>query len=357
MGRNVVWAVLGASSGLILAMATLLSFRGVGPNLTTAERKVPANAVPIGVLGDSDSASYQGSDEEPPGPFHRSRLQWTEVLARIRPDQVDLGEWGHWGLPRWMSMTRIRDGLGLRWRGPPRVEYRHDLAWSSPSYFLLNGGWRQAERLSDIMDEEPQRWARGVVVIRIGVNDFGKEALDLLRVDPNSPEVRALMDECLMNIRGAVDLIHRKHPEARFVLVGIFDNVQWPGYFSKFQAPGDTGNVSRGLDHFDNGLRAMVAKDKRLAFFDDRAWFLRHWGSRDAEGRPAYKVVTIGKLQVTNTEGDDPHNALLAGGHAGLVWNTLWAQSLIELMRSSFGVSINAVSDQEVSSFVEARAR
>ena len=33
--------------------------------------------------------------------------------------------------------------------------------------------------------------------------------------------------------------------------------------------------------------------------------------------------------QVRNTVGDEPRNAVIADGHAGLVWNVLWAQSLV----------------------------
>jgi len=353
MGRTVVWVGLSLLCAMLLALVALLSYGGARSTMTSAQRGVPAAAVPIGVMGDSDSASY----DEKPGPYFASRLQWTEVLAQMRPDQVDLGEWGSWGVPRWMSMTRVRDGLGLRWRGPRRTEFRHDLAWASSCYSLMEGGWRQAERLSDIMDEEPERWKQGIVIVRVGTNDFGKTPpLLQLRDDPTAPAVRALMDRCVAYIRDAMALIHRKHPEVRFVLVGIFDNVHWPPYFSDFATPAGLRNVSQGLDYYDNALRALAAADARIAFFDDRAWFAAHWGGRDAhDGRPAYSTVKIGRLAVTNTEGDRPDNALLATGHAGLAWNALWAQSLVDLIRKSFNAPIKPITDSEILSFVEAR--
>ena len=357
LSRRLISVVTVAAVAAVLLVVGLLSYGGVGPTKTTAERGVQPQAVAIGVLGDSDSSSYQGDQAALAGtPYWNARLQWTEVLARMRPTQVDLGEWGTWGVPRWMTMARVRDGLGLRWRGPRRVEYRHVLAWSSPSSFLVRGGWRQAERLADVMDEEPARWRNGIVIIRSGVNDFGKESLDLLAVNPADPKVMRQMDDCIANIRGAMDVIRRRHPSVKFVLVGIDDNVNWPEYFDNFRSGDAVHNVSRGLDHFDDALRRIAQQDPHVAFFDERAWFAGLWGNRDAEGRPAYRSVRVGQLDVTNTEGDAPVNAVLANGHAGLAWNVLWVQALIDLVRTRFGSPIDPVPAAEAASFVDARS-
>ncbi|MCO5978897.1 SGNH/GDSL hydrolase family protein [Ideonella sp. NS12-5] len=349
--------VLGALSLLLLAavaLAILLANGRLGP----AERGLPG--IPIGVLGDSDSQSYQGripvGPVGPPvgGTFHATTFQWPEVLARMRGDQLNLGPWGIWGVPRWQSMARLRDGLGLHWRAPRKEDHRHNLAWASGCETLMEGHWRQAPRLLDIMDEDPVWWQRGVVVIRTGVNNFGKESLDLLAEDPDSPVAMGQMNACVKAIRQTIELIRGRHPDTRFVLVGIYNNVHWPGYFSKFQSSRAQQNIAAGLDHFDKGLQALVRQDPgRRAFFDDRAWFERLWGGRGDDGRPAYRPVDLGLgWRVTNSEGDDPRNAVLANGHAGLVWNVLWVQSLVSLMRTSFGMDIPPVSDDEARAFV-----
>jgi hypothetical protein len=317
--------------------------------------------VPIGILGDSDSQSYQGTipftagSEPAGGAFHAQTLQWPEVLARLRGPQVDLGEWGAWGVPRWLSMARLRDGLGLRWRGPRKEDYRHNLAWPSGCNDLNQGGWRQTQRLVDIMDEAPDWWRRGVVVVRIGVNDFGKEPLDLLARDAQSPEAQQIIQRCVGQIAGAVSIIRERHPSTRIVLVGIFNNAHWPEYFGKFTTPEALRHIDAGLDHFDAELRKLARAQPGLAFFDDRAWFGRHWGGRDADGRLAYKTVAIGdRLRVTNTAGDAPTNSVLANGHAGLVWNVLWVQALVDHLRADWQLPVDAVTDRDVQTFIEA---
>lgn len=313
--------------------------------------------VMLGVLGDSDSAAYQDrvafSSPEllPGGAFHAITLQWPEVLARLRPSQLYLGEWAVWGVARWASLARVRDGLRLPWRGPRRETHQNNLAWASGCESLTQGPLRQAQRLVDVMDEQPKQWASGVVVIRSGVNSFGKEAdLAALAVDPDDPVVMSRMSECVAQYRAAVQLIHEHHPATRIVLVGIFNNADWAPYLGLWPSRLEQANLNRGLDHFDGALRSMSQSDARLAFFDDRAWFARHWGQRDPEtGLPNYRPVQIGNgLRVSNTVGDHPENAVLANQHAGLVWNLLWSQELVQLMRTRFGMRIDAISEAEI---------
>lgn len=321
--------------------------------------RVAAGHIPVGILGDSDSQSYQGrpplglSREAAGGRYHASTLQWPEVLARSHGKQLDLGEWAFWGVPRMLSMARVRDGLGLRWRAPRKEDYRHNLAWPSGCSALHEGPLRQAQRLVDIMDEDPAAWERGVVVIRSGVNDIGKQALDALAVDAEDAGVRGLVDTCLRHIGQAVAVIRERHPGVAIVVVGIFNNVHWVPYHDKFQSPQALANIDTGLDRFDGGLRAMARSQSRVVFFDDRAWFARHWGGRDAGGKPAYRTVRLGDgLNVTNTAGDAPTNAVLANQHAGLVWNTLWAQALVELLRTELKMPVEAMTNADVASFV-----
>jgi hypothetical protein len=320
-------------------------------------RQSDEGRVLLGVLGDSDSAAYQDhlsfppSGEQPGGAFHSITLQWPEAMARLRPSQVDLGGWAVWGVPRWASIARVRDGLQLPWRAPRRETHQNNLAWASGCESLTQGPERQAQRLVDVMDEQPKRWASGVVVIRSGVNSFGKDTdLAALAADPDDPAVTSRMLECVAQYRAAVTLIHERHPATRIVLVGIFNNADWVPYLPRWQSRLEQANLNRGLDHFDNALRSMAREDPRLAFFDDRAWFSRHWGQRDSKtGLPDYRAVRIGDVMaVTNTAGDHPENAVLANLHAGLVWNLLWSQELVQLVRTRFGIHIDAISEDEI---------
>lgn len=360
---------MGGNTGLKLAgIAMLVAVMAVVFVLSkdgrrkSEPRPSDTGKVLFGMLGDSDTAAYQdhvsfpATGEQPGGAFHAITLQWPEVMARMRWSQVDLGEWAVWGVARWASLARVRDGLELPWRGPQRETHQYNLAWASGCDSLTTGPWRQAQRLVDAMDEQPTRWKSGVVIIRSGVNSFGKEDdLAALAIDPDDPTVMARMSECVEHVRAAVSLIHERHASTRIVLVGIFNNADWVSYLMLWQSQLEQANLNRGLDHFDNALRAMVVADPRLAFFDDRAWFARHWGQRDPKtGLPNYRPVQIGDvISVANTAGDNPENATLANLHAGLVWNLLWSQELVQLVRSRFAARIDPITDDEIANYMK----
>ena len=350
-----------AGLGVVLAAAALAAsadrLQGDGERYL-AQRAQTAR--PVAVLGDSDSHSYQDQISFPAasgkrGGAHRATtLQWTEVLQRLRPLQVDPGEWGVWGVPR--VVARAQQWLGLASRAPRKQDYRYNFAISGAGCeALTEGGGRQVQRLLAVMDREPQRWRDGVVVIRIGANSFGlDDSLDQLARDPMAAPVQREIQACIEQVRTAVALLHARHDRTRIVLVGIYDNSHWPRYFDRWRSRDELDHIARGLDVFDAALARMAAADARIAFFDDRAWFAQRWGTRDANGEPAYRPVVLASgFGVTNTIGDDPRHAVIGDGHAGLVWNVLWTQSLIELMNQRFGAGIAPLSDTEAAGFVE----
>src|SRR5690606_24486956 len=91
-------------------------------------------AVPLAVLGDSDSHAYHDTLHFPPGwparggPSRAITFQWTEVLARRRPEAIDLGPWGRWGMRR--SWARVLGRLGRTVRAPRKEDHRHNFAVS-----------------------------------------------------------------------------------------------------------------------------------------------------------------------------------------------------------------------------------
>ena len=317
------------------------------------------DAIPLAVLGDSDSHAYHDELSFPPGGakrggvFRAGTFQWTEVLALLRGSHVDLGPWGSWGSGRYLSALKAR--LGFEGRSPRKQDFRNSFAISGAGCEALTmGSARQVDSLRRLMDERPEAWRRGIVVIRIGVNTFGMDdSLDALASDPLAPVAQATMKQCLERIRETVRLIHERHPTTRVVLVGIFDNSHWPNYFAKWQSAAALARISAGLDHFDRTLERWAAGDPRLAFFDDRAWFAARWGGRDGAGRPAYRSVRLASgFEVRNLAGDSLAHSALADGHAGTAWNALWAQSLVALLDERFGAGIPRITDGEVAGFV-----
>ncbi len=318
-----------------------------------------AHTIPLAVLGDSDSHSYQDTISFPVstpargGAFRPIALQWTEVLARLRGEHLDLGRWGAWGQPD--LVPRAVALFGIKVRKPRKRDYRFNFAVSGATCGDLLSGWREVDSLLDVVHEDMDRWRQGIVVIRIGVNSFATaSSLDKLARDPSAPDAIAMIDACVSAIRATVARIHALQPRLRIVLVGIFDESHWTKYLDRWQTASEIANIDAGLDRFDDALRSIASHDPRIAFFDDRAWFQKLWGGRDARGVPAYRALSIAGMRVTNTSGDDPGNAVLSDGHAGLVWNTLWAKALVELLNARFDVTLQPLTDAEIAAFIQA---
>jgi len=336
-------------------VAVLMSVPALGSVAPTNHR------IPLAIIGDSDSHGYHDERAFPPGSADRggrlrdTTYQWTEVIAALRGDALDLGERESTGT--WPRVARVLRFVGFDVRAPRKVDHRHNFAVSGQGCDdLMDGPSRQVPELIRLMNEDPVRWRQGLVVIRIGVNTFGKAAeLDRLARDPRDPAVVRAIDTCVAQIRSAVDAIAAAHPGTKTIVVGIFDNRHWAAYLTRWRAPAEQANISAGLDRFDQALQRFAADRPQMAFFDDRAWFASLWGGRDSQGMPAYRTVSFGPLKVANSSGDEPSNATLADGHAGTVWNALWARALIDLANQRFGLGVAPLTEAEMVSLLSRR--
>ncbi len=320
----------------------------------------------LAVMGDSDSHAYQdrlsfGADPGARGGAYRAgTLQWTEVLHRTRGDAIDLGDWGEWGVRA--AVARLQHVLGVpRARVPHKEDFRFATAISGAVCGdLTERSFAQLPPLLQLMDADPVRWRRGIVSIRIGANPLAfAPSLDAFARDPDDAAARAVLDGCVADIRTAVATLRERHPQVRIVLVGLFDNSNWARYLERWQSPEALYNIATAIDRYDDALRALERDDPAIAFFDDRAWFRRLWGGRDPlTGRPAYREVVLGRgLRVTNTLGDRPSNACVADGHAGTVWNALWARAFVELLNRRFGLGIAPLGEDELLRVVDPDGR
>jgi hypothetical protein len=348
--------VVGAANGLTFWRGE----RVPSPVKAAGGLDASVEAIPLAVLGDSNSHSYQDGIAFPPGSgqrggdFHAATFQWTEVLARLRGNEIDQGPWTASGHSRWVAMAGRATGMQTS-RVPRKEDYLYNFAVSGAVCSnLIEGSQRQALRLVESMNEDPALWKRGVVVIRIGLNDW-TGLMDLQARTPDAPETQATIARCAGHMDTAMRLIHDAHPETRIVLVGVADESADPGTFDRWQSKSETQNIVAALRRFNDVLEKLAQGEPNTLFFDDDEWVRRHWGSRDANGKPAYKTVSIGtRLRVTNTTGDAPQNAVLADHHSGLVYNALWAQSLVMRLRESFGLPLTPIGDEELARFVEA---
>ena len=362
-GRIVRVGTLIAAS-VCVAMLGTLAFWGDGLADGTATRPMPPGAVPIAVLGDSNSHSYQDRIGFPPGSTERGgarraqTFQWIEVLARLRGAELDPGPWVAWGRPGNVAWARELIGLSAG-RAPKKEDYLYNFANSGAACKNLMGDrrgqrFRQAPRLVELMDREPARWRNGLVVIRIGHNDWAG-LLDLQAQNPAAPELAAATAYCVGQIEAAIRLIHSRHPGTRVLVAGVINEADDPAQFERYRSASETANLKVSLASFNGALQRIAATDPRLAFFDEAGWFGSRWGARDAGGSPAYKTVAIGTgLRVTNTAGDAPDNALLEDHHAGLAWNALLAQALVGRLKDAFQLPLTPIGDDELARFVAA---
>jgi hypothetical protein len=345
-------------AGLIFAESAVPYVFRRSPAAVAAGSAVPSSRIRFAVLGDSDSQSYHDAlalrDPSMRGGSYRGTTwQWTEVLARLRGDRIDFGAWGAWGTGSYRAY--FDEAFGFLARTPPKDDYRYNFAVSGATCSQLMGHpLRQAIRLVDLMNTEPQAWRDGIVLMRIGVNDIGgNDVLDELSRDPAASHPAALINACIDAIGETVGLIRSQHPDTYIALVGVLNNADWSVDFNKWQSAKEIANIDAGLDLFDDGLRKLAAANRHVAFLDDRAWFRSLWGKRDDQGRPLYKTVHLSAgWKIANTSGDDPHNAVLSDGHAGVVWNTLWARHLVASLNAAFGLHFTPITNAEVIDFL-----
>ncbi|MCX5539935.1 SGNH/GDSL hydrolase family protein [Paraburkholderia sp. CNPSo 3076] len=358
--RRVLLVVLfGALSvtGLFVRLAVPGLFRRAPVAVANASEP-PSGRVRLAVLGDSDSQSYHdtlmlGDPHARGGQWRATTWQWTEVLAQLRGDQIDQGKWGAWGTGKYRAIAS--EALGALARTPPKQDYRYNFAIGGATCGQLMGqSQRQAIRLVDLMDTEPQAWRGGIVFIRIGDNDLSShELFDELSRDPTASHPSAVIDACIKSIGEAVALIRKYHPDTYVVLSTTASAADWPGEFESWQSAREIANIDSGIDRFNNGLRALTAADRHVYVLEDEAWFRSMWGQRDDRGRPNYKTVHLSPgWAITNTSGDDPHNVFLSDSHAGVVWNTLWTQYFVTSLNAAFGLHIKPITDAEIVDFL-----
>lgn len=314
-----------------------------------------AGRVPIIVIGDSDSHSYRDSyiGIRRGGKYHDVTLQWTEILARTRPSEVDLGPFGFWGTRG--TFFRIRKLLGFYARMPRKQDFKYDFAFSgakcdslSPESYL-----KQSYNAATLLKQRPGYWDKGLVIIRIGVNDFGQWRHLRKYVDGNiTPQIRRPILNCVHRIQNAVSLIRKYNASVKIILVGIMDNSNWPPVVPLSDA--GHRNINKVLDIFDDGLRSIARKDANVLFVDDRKWVEQSIGYWNSNAHIGYREINLGgPTNITNTAGDNPHNIILNDEHSSTVLNGLWIRHLFHKINEHFGIGFTPLLNSEIADLAD----
>jgi len=306
------------------------------------------------VIGDSDSHSYRDSyyGIRRGGKYHDVTFQWTEILARIRPSEVDLGPFGFWGSHN--TFYHIRKFLGLYAR-PRKQDFEYNFAVSGatcdtlpPQSFL-----RQSYLASRLIKKNPRYWNNGLVIIRIGVNDFGQWRHLKKYVSGNiTQQVEKPILNCIDRIQDTVSLIRTSNVSVKIILLGIMDNSNWPPVMPL----DDNGhrNINRVLDIYDNDLRSIARNDPNILFVEDRKWVEHIIGYWNSEKYIGHREINLGgKTNISNSSGDNPHNIILNDEHSGTVLNGLWIQHLFHKLNDHFGTGFTPLLNSEIADLAD----
>jgi len=334
---------------LFLLFLTRPDWENMGSDRTDKGR------VPIAVLGDSDSHSYRDAHlgTRRGGDFHSVTYQWTEILARIRASEIDLGQFGYWGTRG--IFYKIRSALGLDARTPRKQDFQYNFARSGSTCRELSpeSYEQQSFQLVRLMDKEPDYWRDGLVIIRMGINDIGQwpDLKEYAAGNTGKSSQQAII-ECLDYIHSAVKRVHQHHPSVKIVLIGIADNSNWPSA----EETDDIGhaNINKVLDVFDEGLIEIANNEANTLFIEDRAWFASLMGKRSPSQYVGRRHFSLGgSTTIDNTKGDHPGNIMLADGHTGTVANALWIRHVFKQINRHFGTGFTPLQNSEIADLVD----
>lgn len=325
----------------------------------SADRSEPTAqlAIPIAVLGDSDSHSYQDTVLLTPdrrgGPEYRATtLQWTEILQRLRPNELEFGKWGVWGTGKYIAALRRQLGLPYRW--PAKADYEYNFAISGAGCDSLTQ-WlsKQVAPLTSLLTQNRTYWERGVVVIRIGINDLGtQEQIARIAADGLDSTSGQIIDHCIDRIRTVVETIRDTHKEVGVALLGIFEEPDAEPL--KAYSAMEIANIRAVNANFNEQLGALAAATDRTIFIEDQSWWKLRWGTRDEYGKFHARAVNLGgERSVENSRGNHPANAILEDGHAGTVVNAFFARHLVEQLNSGFGLALTSLRDDEIARLID----
>lgn len=329
--------------------------------------RIGNTAVRLAVLGDSDSHAFHdriglqfGTDKARGGKEQASTWQWTEALARLRGDQVDMGPFGEVGGSRAVTYVKRRlFGMTARHH---KEDFLYNFAVSGAGCSMLNrAGSGQVPALLAQMEQDKAGWTQrpAAVLIRIGINDLGKEAdLAVFAKAGKSEANLAKVNDCADHVEKAVKTIRAAFPAMPILLVGVLNNADWPPFHAKWQEPQALANIDAMLNVFDQRLKDLAKANPGVRFFDDRAFFSGYFGGRDKDGKPGYKRLSLGGSRgVEVSQGDEPFNAVLKDGHAGTVWNGLWAASIVSVLNEMLDAKIAPITEAEVARMADPHGR
>lgn len=331
-GRRLLGPTLAVCGLLVLGVA-LAAFVELGPLVTvvtcgdcslSTTSTISAEPIPVagfGVLGDSNSDEYCGTDQRG-GSFAEHTLGWVEQFAWRRG--LNFGMWGEWGEPR-------REGFEYNWARS-----------GATAESLLSEGQHTG------LAEQVAAGQVSHVLYWIGTNDFSTHSGQYAEIYSGrlaGDALRARIAGVVAEVRTAIETVTAAGP-VRLVVVTMPDEGAVPVTLSAYPNPLKRQRVTHAIDAVNEGV-LRVAAEHGVAVVD----------INDVVRRLLTRMGLDGRLKVGDEaldvfgRNDDPHFGRLgdSAGHAGTILAGYTANILFaETFSRAFGVEIQPLTDDEL---------
>ncbi|MCG8312659.1 MAG: hypothetical protein MI976_05535 [Pseudomonadales bacterium] len=309
--------------------------------------------IPVAVLGDSDSHCYRDHFDKLArgGEYHSVTFNWTEIWQMLRANEIDQGEFGKWGTH--FRIARVMHRLGCLARAPRKLDFKYNYALSGVRCESLLDSWPyQGRWLLRYLQRNPIAWHNGVVIIRIGINDFGQiHHLNNFEQSGLDKAIATKVDRCVAAIEAIMNAILSACEGIKVVLVGIARDYYRADIMANLSNQ-KLENIESVLSYFDKQLVFLSDASPRVMFVDDFAWWHRYFQFKVGDARPNDKTTLSDGFELYSAIGDAPHNVTLSDGHAGTVSNGLWLMHLVDSLRAQWGLNLTPIKDTELTRIV-----
>ncbi|MCG8315728.1 MAG: hypothetical protein MI976_21165 [Pseudomonadales bacterium] len=316
-------------------------------------KSINPKTIPVAVLGDSDSHSYRDKFDNKArgGDFHSVSFNWAEVWNLLRGDEIDPGVFGEWGIS--YRYARFLHALDFTTQSPKKLDFAYNFAVSGlKCHSLLNSWPYQGQWLLQRLQKNPEFWSQGIVIIRIGINDFGQtEHLAHWESSDQTTTGVKLADNCIHQITAMAHKILDANQGIKIVLVGIARDYYNPSTMRQLTTQRHE-NIEKVLSHFDNSLIKFSSSNSRVIFVDDFQWMHNYFQFFIGEPNTTIATTLSNGFELFAKVGDHPSNMTLADGHAGTVHQGLWLQHLISNIKAHWNLPISQIKDNELTEIV-----
>lgn len=273
----------------------------------------------IAILGDSQSDEYRADDARGKN-FDTVTYNWVEILHRER--NIDFGEWGTYPEPR-------RTGYAYNWARS-----------GATARSMIESGQHIG------VAEQIKSGEVNTVVIYIGANDYAPFVTDngynaIYEGRLTEAQIIRKRNEIVADIKTAIDVLQAAG-EVKIVLVTI---PHWSNNFGvalAFPLPEGRRRVLQAVSDTNAEITAL-ASNYSIPVLDPNTFYANL--TSDTNGSIYVGDIKLERLLINN----DPKNMFLDDGiHPGTVLNALFANELIRVLSTAYGVSITPLSTDEI---------